>query len=125
MMPTWLFHSALAHRKEEMQFTKTKRFVISVLALVACLAVVSFLAYDKLYSAPAPVELTKDEAVNLVILQVAAEHSIATVNGRVTQLYGKYGLSQTEYRLDVAGGRFVPLVKPEAEKPVEQPGLKK
>lgn len=107
-----------------MQLTRVKQEVILLVVVVACLAALSFIAYDKLYSAPAPVELTKDEAVNLVILQVAAERSIAAVNERVTQLYSKYGLTQTDYRLDVAGGRFVPLVKPEAEKPAD-PGLKK
>ena len=83
--------------------------------LICCILIfIGCMVYAwKVYSQAKPIELTKDEAVQLLSLQYQLESTIQARDRYVTQLYTKYSLSQVEYQLDVSNGRFV--IKPKGK----------
>lgn len=90
----------------------------SWVTLISCLLIAlgcGLYAYKVFAQQNDRIELTKDEAVQLLSLQYQLESTMQARDRYVTQLYTKYFLSQTEYQLDVSTGGFVIKTKPKGK----------
>ncbi len=92
-----------------------------LILVILILCAVVFVRPSIVYSQANPIDLTKEEAVQLLKFQFQFESALQQRENYMVQLFTRYNLTQDQWKVDVLNGRFVPASVEQAKVQPEAP----